>query len=288
MNIRPVTPSDTKNVGQTIYNAFCGIADRHNFPHDFPSAEVAMQMAQMCVGNPDTVGFVAETEGGEFLGLNFLWRQNSIYGVGPIAVAPGAQTKGVGRALMQAVIETGSDAPGIRLVQDAFNTTSMSLYASLGFEVVEPLVVMQGTPVDKDSASPETQVRLLEEKDHDACGELCQRIHGFDRSKELKQTAQMFPSVVAVREDRVVAYASALNLWHLNHAAAETTDDMQNLLVGAAGLINQPLSFLLPVCQAELFRWCLNQKLRVVKPMTLMAMGTYQEPRGCFLPSVLY
>jgi hypothetical protein len=164
----------------------------------------------------------------------------------------------------------------------------MSLYASVGFEVVEPLVIMQGVPADKGSASPETQVRLLEEKDHDACAELCQRIHSFDRSKELKQTAQMFPAVVAVREDRVVAYASAPIFWQLNHAVAETTDDMQNLLAGAAGLIQQPLSFLLPVRQARLFRWCLDRKLRVVKPMSLMAMGMYQEPQGCFLPSVLY
>ncbi|MBV9470875.1 MAG: GNAT family N-acetyltransferase [Abitibacteriaceae bacterium] len=116
MNIRPVTPADAENVGQIMYQAFCGIADQHNFPHDFPSAESAVQMAQMCIGSPDIIGFVAETESGEFLGSNFLWRQNSICGVGPITVAPDAQTKGVGRALMQAVVEAGRDTPGIRLV----------------------------------------------------------------------------------------------------------------------------------------------------------------------------
>jgi len=32
----------------------------------------------------------------------------------------------------------------------------------------------------------------------------------------------------------------------------------------------------------------LGAGMRVVKPMTLMAMGQYQEPRGCWFPSVLY
>lgn len=288
MNIRPITPADAENVGKNLYSAFCGIADQHNFPHDFPSGDAAMQMAQMCIHNPDTLGIVAETESGEFLGSNFLWRHNPIYGVGPISVVPNAQSKGIGRELMNKVIEAGKEAPGIRLVQDAFNTTSLSLYASVGFEVKEPLVIMQGVPLDKASVSPQTQVRLLAAEDYDACDALCQKIHGFDRGGELKFIAQMLPGVVALREGRIVAYASAPNLWQLNHAVAETTDDMQNLLIGAANLTGQPISILLPTRQAELFRWCLNQKLRVVKPMTLMSMGDYQEPRGCFLPSVLY
>ena len=41
--------------------------------------------------------------------------------------------------LMEAVIERGKSAAGIRLGQDAFNTASLSLYSSLGFDVKEPL-----------------------------------------------------------------------------------------------------------------------------------------------------
>jgi hypothetical protein len=240
----------------------------------------------MAIGSPDIYGIVAEDKNGKFLGSNFLWEHDSIKGVGPITVDPDIQAKGVGRRLMEAVIERGKNAPGIRLVQDAFNTASMSLYASLGFEVVEPLVIMQGNPISESSSN--IQVRPLEEKDYDESAELCRKVHGFDRKNELKQIAQMFPSFVAVRENRIVAYATAPIMWQLNHAVAETTEDMQALLASAARQLGQPLSFLLPTRQAELFRWCLSQKLRVVKPMTLMAMGSYQKPQGCFLPSVLY
>ena len=285
MNIRPVTINDAENCGQIIYAAFCAIADRHNFPHDFPSPEAAMQMAAMSINDPNVVGFVAETDDGRFLGSNFLWQQNTIAGVGPITVDPDAQAKGVGRKLMQAVIEAGRNADGIRLVQDAFNTTSMSLYASLGFDVVEPLVIMQG---NLSSESAGAEVRPLEENDLEACAELCRNIHGFDRTNELKQLVKMFPAFVAERENHIVAYASAPIFWQMNHAVAETTEDMMTLLSGSNKLTNQPLSFLLPTRQAELFRLCLNGGLRVVKPMTLMSMGVYQEPHGTFLPSVLY
>jgi hypothetical protein len=74
----------------------------------------------------------------------------------------------------------------------------------------------------------------------------------------------------------------------MNHAVAETNEDMCNLLAGAGNLSRKPLAFLLPARNGELFRWCLEKKMQNVKPMSLMAMGEYQEPRGAFLPSVLY
>ncbi len=51
---------------------------------------------------------------------------------------------------------------------------------------------------------------------------------------------------------------------------------------------DEPPGFLLPTRNAELFRWCLEHDLRVVQQMTLMNLGSYQEPAGAFLPSVLY
>lgn len=285
INIRPVAPADALKSGEIIYKAFCGIADRHNFPHDFHSAEHAGGFAQMLHNHPAIYGVVAESDG-QFLGSNFLWEQNEIAGVGPITIDPEAQASGVGRLLMQAVLERGRDARGIRLVQDAFNSASMSLYASLGFDVKEPLVLIEGAM--SGELANAVEVRPIGEEDYAACDELCRKIHGFSRVEELRGTAQMMPAFVAARENRVVGYAAAPNVWQMNHAVAETVEDMQSLLLGAANLTGQPLSFLLPTRQGDLFRWCLKKGMRVVKPMTLMSKGFYQEPRGAFLPSVLY
>jgi hypothetical protein len=51
------------------------------------------------------------------------------------------------------------------------------------------------------------------------------------------------------------------------------SEEMKALLLGAAAMHSEPLSFLLPVRQAKLFRWCLSEDFRAIIPMTLMAMG---------------
>ena len=58
-------------------------------------------------------------------------------------------------------------------------------------------------------------------------------------------------------------------------------------LIGAAPAF-AGAGILVPVRNAELFRWCLENGLRVVQPMTLMSMGLYNEPKGSFLPSVRF
>ena len=83
---------------------------------------------------------------------------------------------------------------------------------------------------------------------------------------------------------RITGYATEIGF--LGHAVGETTDDLK-ALIAAAPSFSGP-GFLLPMRNAELFRWCLEQGLRVVQPMTLMSVGPYPEPQGAFLPSVLY
>jgi hypothetical protein len=48
------------------------------------------------------------------------------------------------------------------------------------------------------------------------------------------------------------------------HAVAETNNDMAGLIAGALAATEEPGSFLLASLQAELFRWCLGEGLRVV------------------------
>jgi len=79
---------------------------------------------------------------------------------------------------MEAVLERARGAIGVRLVQDTFNMLSGALYASVGFEAKEPLLLMHGGPMSKPSLAVE--VRPLEHDDLDDCAALCRRVHGFD------------------------------------------------------------------------------------------------------------
>ena len=286
LSIRPMNESDVETCGRICYEAFYGVSSRHNFPADFPSAEVGIQFTNMLFANANVFSVVAENDG-VVVGSNHLWEYDEIRAVGPITIDSTAQAKGAGRMLMEAVISRGSGSRGVRLVQDAFNTASMSLYTSLGFDIKEPLVLIEGTI--KGDMSAGVEVRMLVEDDYPCCAELCRRVHGFDRTNEMRNLPPGLPSFVAIREGKLTAYASAPHFWALNHAVAQTEDDMRALLSGVGRLEEgKPVSMLLPIRQSELFRWLLQQGLRVVKPMNLMSTGEYIKPRGCYLTSVGY
>src|SRR6266545_3467910 len=132
--LRPAEPSDTEALARICFEAFGGIHDYHQFPRDFPALEAALGLMSMWIPHPQVWGIVAEIDG-DVVGSNFLDERDPIRGVGPITVDPEGQNAGVGRRLMEAVIKRGRDARGIRLVQDGFHMRSLSLYASLGFDV---------------------------------------------------------------------------------------------------------------------------------------------------------
>ncbi|MEK6271517.1 MAG: GNAT family N-acetyltransferase [Actinomycetota bacterium] len=284
VTIREAAPGDAEACAQICFDAFGGIQDHHRFPRDFPVLEAATGLMGMWIPHPSVWGVVAERDG-RIVGSNFLDERGPIRGVGPITVDPQGQNAGVGRRLMEAVLERGQGAPGIRLLQDAFHMRSLSLYASLGFDVKEPVAVISSNP--SSGPSDEIEVRALEEDDLDECEALCKKVHAFERTNELRDSIQAFKPFVAVRDGRITAYASSVVFWPMNHGVAESDEDMQALLLGAAAAVNEPIAFLVPL-RSELFRWSLGAGLRLVKPMNLMALGEYQEPRGSWFPSVLY
>jgi GNAT superfamily N-acetyltransferase len=283
LSIRRVQPADVEICGQICYDAFTTLNKHHNFPPDFPSPDVAVQVISMMFSHPAFFCVVAEQDG-KIVGSNCLDERSVIAGVGPITIDPAAQNRSVGRQLMLAVMDRAAErrAPGVRLVQVAFHSRSMSLYAKLGFDIREPLVVLQGPPIHLLPGG--CSVRPATVGDLAACKALCQRVHGHDRSGELSDMIALGMARVVERDARITAYATVVGFF--GHAVAESNADLQ-ALIGAADEFAGS-GFLLPTRNTELFRWCLSHGLRVVEPMTLMTLGLYNEPAGVFLPSITF
>jgi predicted N-acetyltransferase YhbS len=282
--LRPATPADASECGRICYEAFRAIAAAHGFAPDFPSVEFAQMVLGMMLGQPKVTGFVAECDG-RIAGSALLSDGGAIAGIGPVSVDPARQDGGVGRRLMERLLELCAerDVAGVRLVQAAYHCRSMSLYARLGFEVREPLVCLQGAPLGLAPPLGFT-VRAATRADLEACNLACFRVHGHARQSELLDAIGQGTATLVERDGRVTGYLTALAFF--GHAVAETALDLQ-ALIGAAPVILGP-GFLLPSRHAELLRWSLAHGLRVTQPLTLMTLGLYAEPRGAFLPSVLY
>jgi GNAT superfamily N-acetyltransferase len=276
-------PEDAGACGDICYRAFKAIADEHHFPPDFPDTETAVGLMNYIFSGAGAYSVVAE-ENGQIIGSNFLWENQFIGGVGPITVDPACQNAAAGRKLMEQVLHRAEDLKlaSVRLVQAAYHNRSLALYTKLGFDVQEPLSVIQGAALN--IRFPGYDVRAGNEADLDSCNQLCYEIHGHDRSLELPGAIKAGTFFVVENNGMITGYTTQVGF--LGHTIAATNTGLK-ALIGASVNFSGP-GFLLPSRNAEVLRWCLQNGLRIIMPMTLMSKGLYNNPAGAFLPSVLF
>jgi GNAT superfamily N-acetyltransferase len=285
---------DTDKLGKIIFEAFSAIADKHNFPPDFPSVEVARDLAFLLLSNPRFYSVVAEdtTSGGEnkdhVVGSNFLdERSNIVAGIGPLTIDPKYQNKGTGRQLMINVLERAKNKnfSSIRLLQASYHSRSLALYATLGFEIREPISNMQGKPIQE--VIPGRSVRTATKSDIESCNAICNAVHGHDRNGELQDSIKQGSAKVVLHGDKITGYTCGLTFF--NHSVGLSNDDLKALISSATD--NHSYGgpgILIPSRNTQLFRWCLNNGLKLVQQLTLMTLGMYNEPAGSYMPSILY
>jgi predicted N-acetyltransferase YhbS len=287
LTLRPGRPEDGPALGRICYEAFREIATRHGFPPDIPSVEVGTAIVSSMLGaaddDDDSVWSVVAERDGRIIGSNFMAWEAHVAGIGPITVDAAEQDSGAGKAMMLAALDAARTrgSASVRLVQAAYHGRSLSLYTKLGFDPREPLAQLTGTVHDQPAGAV---VRRARDEDLDACNRLCLDVHGHDRAAALGHAVRNGTATVVDRAGEITGYSTSVDF--IGHSVGRDNDALK-ALIAAAGPPRMG-GFLLPIRNAELFRWCLEQGLRVVQPMTLMSIGLYSEPRGAFLPSVLF
>jgi GNAT superfamily N-acetyltransferase len=281
--IREAVDDDWQDAGRICYEAFATLADQHGFPHDFPTVDAAAVPIRGMINHPRIYGVVAELDG-RVVGSNFLDERGTVSAIGPISVDPAAQDHHVGRLLMDAVLDRAhaQHAPGVRLLQIAYHNRSLSLYAKLGMEVRGSFAAMHGAPIRR--SMPGYEVRPATLDDEFACNALCLRVHGHTRDGELREAIETGDARVVERLGRITGYTTKIS--YFAHSVAETNDDLRALICEAPDF-GTP-GFLVPLANNDLFRWCLDQGLRVFFVLNMMTIGLYQEPEGAYMPSVGY
>jgi GNAT superfamily N-acetyltransferase len=283
VRIREAVDADWPEAGRICYEAFATHADQHGFPHDFPTVEAASAPIRWLINHPQIYGVVAEKDG-RILGSSFLDERGTISAIGPVSVDPATQDHHVGRMLMEAMLGRAHarNAPGVRLVQIAYHNRSLSLYAKLGMEVRGSFAAMHGTPLRR--SFPGYDVRPATPDDEYACNSLCVRVHGHARAGEVREAIEAGSARVVERLGRITGYATRIS--YFAHSVAETNDDLRALICEADDF-GTP-GFLVPLSNNDLFRWCLEQGLRIFFVTNMMTTGLYQEPEGAYMPSVGY
>ena len=270
-------------LGRILFEAYKDVSDRHHFPPTVRSVGTSRQSISAMLRNPDVYGVTAVLDG-DIVGGAFVTISDEVAGIAPVCVDVTFQGHGIGRSMLKRLLEYAS-AHGffsIRLMQEAHNMGSLSLYASLGFDTRDTAVFMKAAP----AADPEGLVRPMADPDLAEVVELCERIYKIDRGNEIRRSFEIGrPALVRERDGRLTGYfMPAMG----GHAVAVTHDDAM-ALIGEAGVnLGDGGTFLCPLSDGRLYREALMAGCRATEVLNLMTIGPYERPSGVWMPSGLF
>eukprot|EP01116_Phalansterium_solitarium_P008892 TRINITY_DN22861_c0_g1_i1.p1 TRINITY_DN22861_c0_g1~~TRINITY_DN22861_c0_g1_i1.p1 ORF type:complete len:320 (+),score=89.71 TRINITY_DN22861_c0_g1_i1:453-1412(+) len=310
--LRRLHESDHEPCAEIISEAFTGVANRHGFP----SAAISLDVARLCIvfwtASPDTIeATVAVGPNDEPAGIVILLHSDDIWAVKLVAVSARHQGHGVGRKLVQHCIDSFRAAGrphALRLTQDSFNTTSFSLYLSMGFNPLEGLTMLTapdgfdfGTLLpDEYAARPADhalQIRPMTSDDVATCDALFQKCHGSSRRGEIAAVLEFaassaddacIPHVVVDRQGTIVGYSTGLDT--AGHTVCESEEAFR-IILGHASAINRDekvVMYFLGLRYPDLLRWLLSRKLKISKLGTMMGIGPYSSPKMLYVSSASF
>jgi ribosomal protein S18 acetylase RimI-like enzyme len=289
MELVRVKPEMADQIGRIFFEAFDTLARRHGFEPEIFSREFALGAAKGMVSRPDLYG-VAAVEGATVIGFNFVQLTDAVAGIGPICVDCHRQSKGLGRVLMQHIIDYSlkNHGPQVRLYQESFNMVSLSLYTDLGFTVTDPVVIMSVPPI---AASEDASVRKLAREDVAAADAICIATQKVSRKNEIAAMIEVGPAMGCVPHGRWTngKLTGFVVPGFFGFAAGETAADIVQTARVANGGFPPPLQrIMIPTRNGELYRAALKAGFKSLKLGQMMAMGPFETPEGFWTPSVAY
>ena len=282
VTIRRMQEGDIPRVGEIMVNAFNDVFRRHGYPEPFPSPEVGISVARGYLSLEPEQCFTASLNG-QVVGSGFLHLRRDSGGIGPITVDPTCQTKGIGRAIMQAVIDAGSQCRSLRLVQDAFNVVSFPLYTKLGFVVRGTAASLVGREVHAARATS-VEIREWTAQDIGTLAALDRQLTGIERVQDFRYFLDQPPQLIGFVAGKPAGYLCCLRTGagtFLGPAAATEQSVLRALILTAAELEQgKALRMRFPTRHAELLQELLALGFQVENLQTYMVRGPWEVPPG--------
>ncbi len=289
LTLTTVLPDQAEAVGTLVYEAFKDIAERHNFEPGFPNPQLAQVVVRLLAQTEGYESYLL-TENGRPVACNFGDERDEVIGVGPVAVAVDRQGRGLGRRVMEALLERAerNGFHSVRLVQVAYNMQSFSLYHNLGFEVMDLLANVRGRL--GGGQQPQDHVREYTAADLEACDDLHRDVLGIGRRSDIEFMSALAPPLVVERDGQIAGYLTRFpgTETFATHGVARDEEALRDLIVGMARSSPVELHMLLPTSHAGTLRWAMAQGFQLLELDSYMVRGEYQPPIGAWVPSPFY
>jgi len=284
--IRALEERDAERAGDVNFLAFYDVALRHGQPPVVRAPADSRGYIRHLLGFDPLGGLVAELDG-DIVGMAWVHQRGPVATVGPLAVDPSMQGRGIGRALLGRCVElAGPRVPQLRLVQESYNAASLGLYLRAGFRVVAPLLELELPPgVRAGAATPSgARLRPAEAGDRTALVERDGRAFGAPRPQNVDLHLRRGRALLAERGTALAGYAFGIalgQLAYLGSASAEDPEVLLDLLASLAGGLQgdaTAVRILVPSSDRRLVDGLLGVGFRVLRACHYMVRGGGTAP----------
>ncbi len=286
VTVRPLEERDVDRAGDVNFTAFYDVALRHGMPPTVTTPADSRSYVRHLLGFDGMGGLVACLDG-EVVGMAWVHPRGAVATVGPVAVEPHAQGRGIGRALLERCIEVaGTRVPQIRLVHESYNATALALYLRLGFRVVTSLLELElpAHTVIAAAGVPAVRLRPAAATDRTRLIDRDGRVFGAARPQSIDLYLQRGRALVAERGTTLAGFVFGIGvrgLGYLGSAAADDPDVLLGLLGQLAGEMSNDgltLRTLIPAGDRRLVDGLMAMGFRVFRACHYMVKGGGTAP----------
>ncbi|HET7128344.1 MAG TPA: GNAT family N-acetyltransferase [Gaiellaceae bacterium] len=264
MELRPTTDGDVPALHATFVDAISTVFAPLGFDVPAPSVDAFSNLQRHALATG--VGYVAEDEG-EVIGFGSAWTRGDDWFLASLFVRGGAQGRGVGPMLLDAV---WGDARRRRTVTDAIQPVSNVLYGRRGLVPVTPLLTFTGVPrFDARAEEAPTDVAAI-----DAAA------YGFDRAIDHR-----YWELHARRTEWGDAYSYVFPGGDIGPVAGTTPAAAARALSAELARRGGPVRVRIPGSARELVEVALRADLRLGAVPGLVLLSHGVEPPAALAPS---
>jgi predicted N-acetyltransferase YhbS len=293
MDVRPLAEADLGAAAEVDFAALQALALRHGASPAMPAVRDSRARIRRLFDSDPLGGFGA-WDGDGLVGYAWVNARGPLVTIGSLAVEPGRQREGIGRALLEQCLATaGTRAAQVRLVHDGLDVAALGLFLSVGFRVVAPLIELElapGTTVAPGSGSARALVRAASTEDVQRLVARDARAFGTTRPRDVERCLRYGPGLVAERAGGLVGYALQ-SPGRLGPAAADEAELVVAMLAGLVAVPPRPhaLEVLALATDRVLVDGLLRLGFRILRIRSYMVRGGgTAPPSGTVLMSAEY
>jgi ribosomal protein S18 acetylase RimI-like enzyme len=287
LEIRPAEPRDVERAGDVNFLAFYQTALSHGVPPVVTTPGESRRYIRYLLDFDPFGGVVAE-EDGDLVAVAWLHARGAVATIGPLAVDPRVQGRGIGRRVLERLIEVaGKGVPQIRLVQESYNVASLGLYLRAGFRVVTPLLDLQlpaGSPGVSPRVPPGLAIRPASTEDRTRLVARDARAFGATRAQSVDLYLGRGRVMVVEEGQSLTGYAMGMGFEATAFLGSASADD-PDVLLALLGTVASDLAAhghavrtLVPATDRRLVDGLLGLGFRVFRACQYMVRGGGTAP----------